>query len=175
MRSNRSKELSSRDVKEESPVDRVVAKALGNTYGQLSRRAFLSKVTRKILSISGFVIGAEIIPFLASEAHADVWNRCGLHGWICGTGTCSGGTIGAKWIQCCPPPLCPNLFQCCTYTDYCGTRPPGWGTGCDGATPSGTLWCGQAPGLYICTEVSCSVTKHEGMTDCLDNCPGQIC
>lgn len=155
---------------DEAPVDKALSATLKQRYGRLSRRSFFSLATRALIKVAGISVAAEVLPFLTSIAHAD--SNCGLHGWICGTGTCSGGTTGGsagRWAQCCD--IGCGVWSCISYYDHCGTRPANWGQGCAGVTPSGPPWCGTAGGQYICTEVSSS-GNYSSLSACQTGCTG---
>lgn len=152
-------------------VDRAVSRALDRRYANLSRRSFLSLLTRRLVGLTGIVVAAEVFPYLASTAHA-AFSECGLHGWICGTGNCSGGTAGQTWVQCCELPQCPPKWKCCTYRDYCGTPPPNHPTNCQGVEPSGTLWCNN--GEYICTTIACA-GNYSSPSSCTSGCGISLC
>jgi hypothetical protein len=150
------------DDRSSSPLDDAISKSLGDMYGNLSRRSFLSAVTRKLIGLTNVVVAAQVMPFLAPLAKAApqyaVDERCGLHGYVCGPGNCQGGVVGHKWVQCCVADRdsCPSLYSCCQYTDYCGPEPLEY-SGCDGVPPSGTSWCGPPPNRsYRCTRIVCS-------------------
>lgn len=155
---------------EPTSIDVAIGKTLQKTYGQLTRRSFLSGATRKLISLTGIGVAAQMFPYFANEAHAT--ETCGLHGWICNEFTpCYGGSIGANWIQCCQMNAPRPVFSCCTYTDYCGTRPPNWGDDCYGNEPSGPAWCGGAGGSYICTLFNCS-GQWSTLSACQSGCSG---
>lgn len=155
---------------DESPVDKALSAKLKQRYGRLSRRSFFSLATRTLIQAAGITVAAEVMPFLASVAKADGY--CGLHGWICGTGTCTGGASGGpagRWNQCCE--IGCGIWGCIGYFDRCGTRPANWGVGCTGVQPSGQPWCGTAGGQYICTEVARSGT-FGSLSSCQAGCTG---
>jgi hypothetical protein len=166
-----------------APIDTAVGRALQTQYANLSRRSFLSSLTRQVFGLVGVSLAAEVLPYLAAPAQAegwgDGWTDCGLHGYVCdGTTTCSGsgGSLGASWVQCCEKPLCPAFWKCCTYTDYCGTRPQNWGTGCYGNYIAGApAWCGGASGSYLCTIYSCTPTEWLSLANCQAHCAGSSC
>jgi hypothetical protein len=153
-----------------SSLDETVSNALAHTYGNLSRRSFLSFMTRKLIGLAGVVVASEVLPYLASDAFADA--GCGLHGFPC-SGGCGGGGVGTSWVQCCPVgtgSMC--SYTCCRHTDYCGTQPEGWPEGCTGHA-EGIAWCGGS-GAYICTVSACSGTFGSvGM--CSGACNGPSC
>jgi hypothetical protein len=162
-----------------SRLDDALSKQLARTYGNLTRRSFFSMATRKVLKLAGIAVASEVLPYLATDARADV--ECGLHGYVCNPQTtCNGGTQGISWVQCCFNHAClpgsPGFdhWQCCAYTDYCGTRPANWGNGCSGPTPSGTAWCGEAPGQYICTTLQCMYSLSS-QAACEQQCVGPVC
>lgn len=145
-----------------SSLDRAISNNLGETYGNLSRRSFLSVLTRKLIGLTNVVVASEVLPFLAAPVGAapqyEVEENCGLHGYICHTGNCSGGVIGRKWVQCCEAvhtDSCPSKWACCTYTDFCGPTELQY-SGCTGVPPAGTSWCGPPPNtFYRCTSITC--------------------
>ena len=156
-----------------APLDAIVSRNLASRYGNLSRRSFLSGLTRKLIGLAGVSLAAEIFPYLASPAFADAPGgagpNCGLHGNPC-QGGCMGGSAAASWQQCCKVNCC---YQCCTYTDFCNPPntlpPPGWPHNCTG-TASGTLWC-RPPTLtlYICTMTACS-GAYTTLSSCTSGC-----
>lgn len=149
-------------------LDATIARRLSVRYRSQSRRAFLSRVTRSLIGFAGVAVASEVLPFFASTARADT--NCGLHGYLCSSGTtCSGGIPGYAWVQCCSTDTCPQSYSCCKYTDYCGTRPAGWGSNCGGTTPAGPSWCGSAPGAYLCTSVSC-IASYGSLAECNTGC-----
>jgi len=150
-------------------ADQALSNVLARSYGNLTRRSFLSILTRRLIALAGVPLAAQVFPYFAGEARADIY--CGLHGYLCGTGNCSGGSAGASWVQCCEAAACPpGTYMCCSYTDYCGTRPQNWGAGCGGNYQQGSqAWCGQASGVYICTSVTCS-GGHPSLFSCQQNC-----
>jgi hypothetical protein len=158
-------------------VDALLGRVLRDSYAPLSRRSFLSALTRKIFALAGVSLVSEVMPFLATEARAaDAPTWCGLHGWICESGTtCYGGTPRATWVQCCEIPTgtppCPMVYTCCRYTDYCApTRPSNWGTDCHiGKQPCGLPWCGESGGMYLCTTVQCS-GNYSTFPQCANGC-----
>lgn len=145
-----------------SSVDHAIANTLDEAYGNLTRRSFLSMVTRKLIGLTGVVVASEVLPFLAAPLKAagqyEVEQDCGLHGYHCASGNCDGGTPGRKWVQCCPAnhtDSCPTKWSCCTYLDYCGPVELEY-SGCQGVEPGGTSWCGPAPNtFYRCTWAEC--------------------
>lgn len=157
------------DPREFTAGERAVAETLGRRYRSVSRRSFFSRVTRIAFAVAGVAL-LDKSPLFAVPTEHDrledafdkvaTWMDCGLNGYKCGSGACTGGTLGtgptAKWVACCKKAA--NDYRCCEYADRCGTRPAGWPSGCDGVTPAGALWCGGASGEYICTEISCSST-----------------
>jgi hypothetical protein len=160
-----------------SSLDKAIAHTLGAAYGNLSRRSFLSVLTRRLIGLTSVVVAAEVLPFLATPVKAApqyvVDDRCGLHGYICGTGNCRSGVVGHKWVQCCEAAhytgACPSKWSCCQYTDYCGTEPLAH-AGCTGFPPSGTSWCGSAPNtFYRCTKITC-IENYNSMHDTHDAC-----
>jgi len=161
---------------EATSVEGAIRQRLRKKYGQLTRRSFLSAVTRKVFSLAGVGVAAQLLPYAAQEARAQssMGALCGLHGFFCNASSpCSGGTPGAAWVQCCQidvqAPPCPTVFTCCTYRDYCGTRPQGWPNGCAGTYVGGTNWCGTAPGDYLCTTINCALS-YQNFQACQNNC-----
>jgi hypothetical protein len=165
---------------EQSTIDTVLSRALHARYANLSRRAFVSMVTRKVVGLTGIALAAEVLPFMAPVAHAQVSNPdCGLHGPKCNTGNCtnSGAQPVNRWVQCCPKLVkpCTQKYQCCTYTDWCATTPRPYNpSGCSGPGQSGTRWCSLFITNYWCTTVSCSGAY--GDTSCGNLCgpPGKM-
>ncbi len=157
-------------------VEAALERALARRYANLSRRSFLSVMMRRIITLAGVPIAAQVFPYFARTANANT--LCGMHGYWCDHGACtSAGTTPANsWVQCCDVAPCPVTYRCCTYKDYCGTRPPGWGNAtCLGRPPSGSEWCGAAPGEYVCTTVNCSPTVYSDLTSCKLGCGGAKC
>ena len=145
---------------DQSSIDSVVSNALHSRYAHLSRRAFMSVVTRKLIGLAGIGLAAEVLPFAIPDAEAQIYNpNCGLHGPKCGTGNCTNAGAQAvnRWVACCPKPVgCTQKYACCTYTDWCSTSArPYTPTGCVGPAQSGTLWCSLYITKYWCTTVSC--------------------
>jgi hypothetical protein len=172
----------------QAAIDQALGKVLRKRYGQLTRRSFLSGATRKLLSLAGVGIAAQVLPFFAKEANAQqsfVGPTCGLHGPICSSVTLcnnAGAVPRLTWNACCQIPTsvppCPMVYICCTYTDWCVlgplTVPPLWPNGCAGPPPSGVSWCGGI-GTYICTTFSCGAS-YNTWQDCSVNCqPYCIC
>jgi hypothetical protein len=160
-----------------SPVDAAIANTLTRKFGMLSRRAFLSVATRKVLSLAGVAVASEVLPFLASDAYAAEPTWCGLHGWICGTGNCSGGSRGvgasARWVQCCQTGC--GIYQCISYWDRCSTTTPPPASGCQGVSPPAGYppWCGSDMSLkYVCTEVEPIPTQYPNAGYCASACQG---
>jgi hypothetical protein len=146
-------------------LDNAISRTLGETYGNLSRRSFLSGLTRRLIGLTSVAVAAEVLPFLAAPVRAanpyEVETLCGLHGYKCATGNCTGGVMGRRWVQCCEAvrDSCPTKWSCCRYTDYCGPTELQH-SGCTGVTPGGTSWCGPAPNtFYRCTDVQCAITS----------------
>lgn len=160
-----------------SPLDAVLERVLARRYANLSRRSFLSVMTRKIITLAGVPVAAQVFPYFAPTARAST--VCGLHGYLCDQGACiSAGTTPANfWVQCCDVSVCPVTYRCCIYRDYCGTRPPNWGNStCLGSPPSGSEWCGAAPGEYVCTTVNCPPTPtYSDLASCALGCGGAKC
>lgn len=159
-----------RDIRQSpgaTPLDEAIGTMLAGAYGNLSRRSFLSVITRKVMTLAGVALAARALPYLIPEAHANI--TCGLHGRICGTNhpNCHGGTKQLCWKQCCETAAdttqC-SFWQCCVYSDYCGTRPKG----CE-PFGSGTPWCSD--GDYLCTTLDCSLV-FESINTCATNCAG---
>jgi hypothetical protein len=148
----------------QSAIDARLSRRLAKTYGTLSRRSFLSLLTRRVIGAAGVVLAAEVMPFWPNDAMAQSVN-CGLHGTVCNA-TCSKTGDMLAWTQCCE--LGCGAWYCCSYFDVCGTLPAGCNSG------SGTAWClnGQ---IYRCTIVECD-TNHayssapECAGHCLNNC-----
>lgn len=169
-----------RDPHDPSSIDLALAKALRGRYGQLTRRSFLSGVTRRMMALSGVTLAAQVFPYFVPEAHATgVGVMCGNHGYYCGTGNCTiGGDAAPKnwWKACCSiqvtAPPCPTVYMCITYTDYCGTQPTGWPDHCGGVR-SGTDWC-SGMGDYICTTTTPG-PSYSTPDDCTNNCLGAHC
>jgi hypothetical protein len=161
---------------EATGVDAALERALSRRSANLSRRSFLSGMMRKLITLAGVPIAAQVFPYFARTAQANT--LCGLHGYWCGFGTCTqAGTQPANaWVQCCDVSSCPVSYRCCTYRDYCGQRPAGWGNGtCLGQPPSGSEWCGGTDGDYVCTTVNCSATSYSTLASCTLNCGGAQC
>ncbi len=159
--------MSSRNEGDRSVADNTLSRALARRYGTLSRRSFLSVVSRKLVTLAGVPIAAQVFPYFASSAYA-ANEDCGLHGRIC-TPTCTGGTNQLQWVQCCITQECPTKYKCCHYIDKCGTRWPTYPSGCSGDA-SGTAWCSS--GEYICTILSCDVSTYGNLTTCQGFCSG---
>lgn len=159
-----------------APVDIVVGRALQTRYANLSRRAFLSSLTRKVFGLAGIGLAPQVFPYFVPNARA-AGMTCGLHGYDCDSATpCSGGSVGASWVQCCARPTCPATYKCCTYTDFCGTRASNWGTGCHGNYIQGApAWCGNAPGQFICTSTVCGTHIYGALSSCERDCTGNSC
>lgn len=163
---------------EQARVDVVLGNWLQRQYGQITRRSFLTGLTRKAISLGGISLAAHVFPFLVPEARAQAGTGalCGLHGYHCGSGTCHGGTAAFAWTACCQIPVsappCPTIFACCSYLDFCGTRPQGWPDGCAGPR-AGSSWC-AATGDYICTTSSCGAT-YQSSGECESYCLGPSC
>jgi hypothetical protein len=156
-----------RQTRTDSSLDTAVSQKLAKKYGDLSRRSFFSLATRQLIGVAGVTVASEFLPFMTNTAYAQT--TCALHGYVCDTTTsCRGGTAGSHWMQCCE--IGCNIWQCCTYTDYCGTRLGTWPAGCTGTIPSGTSWCGSAPGAYICTTVGCTGTTYSTYASCDQAC-----
>jgi hypothetical protein len=160
-------------------IDVAMGKALRKTYGNVTRRSFLSGTTRKLLSLAGVGIAAQVFPFFAKDAKAQFGTgaTCGLHGPICVSGTpCSGGVPRLSWKACCQIPIsappCPTVYICCNYVDYCllapASPPANWPIGCAGPPPSGVSWCGGV-GTYVCTSFSCGAS-YQSWGDCANYC-----
>ena len=151
----------SRPNSDQSVLDITLSNALDSRYANLSRRAFVSAMTRKLIGLTGIALAAEVMPFMVPRSHAQVEDPyCGLHGPLCGTGNChnTGAQAVNRWVACCPKlvPPCIQKYQCCTYTDWCATTDrPYTPNGC-GPAQSGTLWCSIFITKYWCTSVSCS-------------------
>jgi hypothetical protein len=168
------------DENDPSVLDGAVAKMLTTNYGQLTRRGFLSHVTRQLLNLAGVSVAAQVFPYFISDAEAVPGNQCGLHGRTCRAGTlCATGlpntAAQAAWVQCCKVEKCNTDYRCCTYTDWCGLRPAGWPDGCDPHINNATgtsSWCTM--GEYVCTQTSCSAT-YGSLKTCTDNCSGSSC
>ncbi len=145
-----------------SAVDRVVGQALARRYRNLSRRSFLSIVTRGAIRVAGVALAARILPYTVSTAVAD--SDCGLHGRHC-VPPCVGGSEQLAWKMCCGVGAdageCP-YYQCCSYIDQCGAYPPGCGL-----LGSGTAWCYS--GNYICTVTSC-MGFYQDVSQCTAYC-----
>lgn len=154
------------EEREMSPLDDTLSRGLSSKFGNLSRRAFLSKLTRQIIGMTGVFVAAEFLP---SIALADP--GCGRHGWACGAinGNCQTtvprATAHSSWVQCCEIAGCPTQWVRCTYTDYCRTiqGAPFAPFNCTGPN-TGISWCnGDANTVeFICTEMSC---QSPGFTD----------
>jgi hypothetical protein len=164
--------------REPGAVDIALGKLLQRNYGQITRRSFLSGLTRRAISVAGIGLASQVLPFMVPEAEAQVPGgptACGLHGYIC-SGSCFGGSSKLSWSACCQIPVsappCPQVWACCNYTDYCGTRPVGWPFGCQGPI-GGTSWCGGG-GDYICTTMSSGAT-YSSQPDCQNHCLGPSC
>ena len=124
-------------------LDLVISRYLEDRYGELPRRAFLSKVTRGLFLVAGVplamkanLIAAEGDPNPQAELTGDSWEWCGMHGVTC-SGKCDPnangnvGTIGTgvanAWTQCCKDKS-NGQYTCMLYKDYCGTRGPNYKT-----------------------------------------------
>lgn len=157
-------------------VDKVVSHALDNSFTNISRRSFLSLLTRKLIGLTGVAVAAEVFPYFVPRAEALVPTDCGLHGWICTSGTpCNGGVVGNKWVQCCQVPVpCDWKYKCVSYVDYCGTRPGNWPNGCVGNFIDDAIsWCGGAGGPnaeYICTKKIVHAPIYGTFAQCQSNC-----
>jgi hypothetical protein len=177
-RSNLERSFPADQDDQQSALETTFARILSGRYGTLSRRSFLSAATRRIIALAGVPIVAQVFPYFAGTAKANT--LCGLHGYWCGYGTCNtsaGAAIADAWVQCCDVAPCPVTYRCCTYRDYCGTRPANWGNAtCLGpGLGSGSTWCGATPGDYVCTTVNCSPTVFSTLSACATNCGGAKC
>jgi hypothetical protein len=162
--------MSSEENADRTGTDSALSKALAKRYGKLTRRSFLSVVTRKLVTFAGVPLAAQVFPYFVSTAHAANEN-CGLHGYICTAG-CTGGANQLMWVQCCITQECPTKYQCCKYIDKCGVRPAGWPGGCIGDA-DGDAWC--TSGEYICTVTQCDFTKYANLSSCQSGCIGPAC
>ncbi len=151
-----------------------------------SRRSFLSKSSRVVFGLFGVALAGKQAVF-GSSSPLDVsldkqiksgkvapkfggfGKYCGLHGYVCGYGSCNTGVVGSgptrQWNACCevPDPVLQCwVWQCCTYVDQCTTDlswQPDPNDPCDskGTQAVGIAWCGTGGGSrYVCTIVSCS-------------------
>jgi hypothetical protein len=160
----------------EQIVDRIISRYLARRYPALSRRSFLSMLTRQAIRVAGITVAAEVLPFLPSDAQAQSVG-CGLHGYQCDwQTTCNSGDYGAVWVRCCEIPSCVTYWFCVAYRDRCGTQPPDWGTNCHGNYVKGSdAWCGAVEGDYICTDVTVQ-GMHTSQTSCNNSCKaGPVC
>lgn len=153
--------LTTRRHPDQSPIDSVLSHALQSKYANLSRRAFLSAVTRRLIGLTGIAVATEVLPFLVPAAQAQQHDPdCGLHGPKCDTGNCTkvGAEPMSRWVACCPKAVgCTQKWQCCTYTDWCATTPrPYTPTNCVGPAQSGTSWCSVPVPHYWCTTSTCA-------------------
>jgi len=140
-----------------------------------SRRSFVSKFSRLLIGMTGVMLPGKArlfagpaIPLTPKQITTN-WNWCGLHGYICGTGNCNGGTTGSgyqrAWNACCFDPAT-SCYKCCTYADRCSFTPPPAPFQCDGPTPSGPAWCGGAGNYYVCTVVTCATSGSATLAGC---------
>lgn len=151
--------------KNHKSLDSFTGTILKKNFKLESRRSFLAKMTRLTMGLAGISILQQVPLFAASPESSEAekrlppdWNWCGLHGYICGTGNCSGGQAGTgstrAWNACCFDQNS-NCWKCCEYIDQCGATIH-TAVGCSGVTPSGSKWCGANGGsYYICTRISC--------------------
>jgi len=153
-------------------VDEAITGALAKTYRHLSRRAFLSSLTRKAIGLAGVAIAARALPLIVPEAQAQIQSTCGLAGRLCG-GACQGGAAEQSWMQCCPGPAGPGecpYYTCCSYQDLCAASRP---AGC-GALGGAVSWC-SGTDLYICTQFVCN-GFYENQSSCSVGCaPAGLC
>lgn len=130
--------------------DRFLARKLASRTRLVSRRMFLSKLTRNVFAVAGVAIAAkaglfEIGRLQAGSASQNLsappanvmagpnpnpvpWEWCGLHGYVC-SNTCNGGGVvtytsaGYGWVQCCQNPA-DSKWHCCKYQDECSLTDP---------------------------------------------------
>lgn len=159
-------------------LDKIIAAELSRHSRFISRRAFLSRLSKGVLALAGVSIAATIGLYEVPSAEAfeppPAWEQCGLHGYYCSP-TCNGGTssLGYGWVQCCENPST-SQWYCCAYSDQCSATPVTV-SGCKGTQPCGPKWYAN-PGsvYYICTNASCSPTGYASIADCVCNfTPGE--
>lgn len=170
------------DLKEKQNPDEKISGTLAKRYRQESRRSFISKLTRFTFAVAGVKLANTLKVFAGPPLmmyQSSNWQYCGLSGYLCGTGNCSGGTVGSgpgrKWNACCDAdPTCGD-WRCCTYTDRCKStvHTP---SGCSAPNGvSGLVWCGnQSNQNYVCTDVSCGATQG-ATTQGACSCTGTQC
>ena len=147
-------------------VDEAITGKLSKKYRDLSRRAFLSFLTRKAIAVAGVAVAAQALPFLVPVARAQV-STCGLDGRTCAS-PCTGGIAQDAWVACCQVGSGASCyFTCCFYTDLCQASLP---SGC-GSFGSGFPWC-NGSSLYVCTVIECSgqyASQSLCQSDCVPN------
>jgi hypothetical protein len=182
-------------------VDQLVNKMLTTRFKHVSRRSFLSKLTRLAFGAAGVTVAAraalELRPAAAQVPPpppnapwaSGGWQGCGLNGFLCGTGSCTPPANlvgGGSWSKCCFDPSCGFWFSC-TYNDMCGTVARTWnGSDCSGQgiLYGATNWCtgttlpdGTLSQKYWCTVVACSGGGSPTEKECNGNAlgGGSIC
>jgi hypothetical protein len=153
-------------------VDAAIAKSLSTAYRDLSRRAFLSSLTRKAMAFAGVAVAAQALPFVIRDARAQTQSTCGLTGRLCGS-PCTGGVGQLWWTACClggsgGGGQC-SYYTCCTYQDLCAASFP---AGCGRMGGGALAWC--TSGVYICTTVCCR-GFFQDFASCNGSCSGAAC
>src|SRR5690606_35215237 len=74
--------MEKQENRDEAALDSVMRQMLVDNYGQLTRRSFLSRMTRKLFALTGVSLAAQVFPYFAPEAQAASPTWCGLHGWV---------------------------------------------------------------------------------------------
>jgi methylamine dehydrogenase light chain len=141
-------------------LDRLAERATVALSERGSRRAFLAKVGRAILVISG--VGAvtasgvlqPVDRRVALAASCTDWSKCAMHGYPCencggSASSCpSGCSAGSSWTGCCS--FNANCYYYVTFQDCCGCSQSGCSNWC--ANSSEPNWCaGAGGGTYTCT------------------------
>ncbi len=184
-----------------NPLDHLISQALVKTAAPISRRSAVGTGLKVLFGVSGLGVNGYLFSRYAGTGrkvrrmtaqaivplNSVLGNCAGLHGYLC-TGNCSTSAAGASgcvksdttkagssWVACCntKPAGEAKSFQCYQMLDWvCTTRGTNWGTGCDGAAPSGTVWFGGTQGtkVYTCTEMDSNGTTYTSGTTCATNC-----
>jgi hypothetical protein len=160
-------------------VDEAISKTLSGRYGNLTRRGFLSGVSRSLLKLTGVTLAAQVLPFFPGKAQAQAYgDDCGLHGYTCGTGNCqqSSATVESwHWVQCCGYPVdpCTTAWQCRRYIDHCSNTfhsPSGCTGNMDGGTPSWCNWYSASHPHYVCTTSIATGPYYDNIESCKSGC-----
>lgn len=62
--------MEKQENRDEAALDSVMRQMLVDNYGQLTRRSFLSRMTRKLFALTGVSLAAQVFPYFAPEAQA---------------------------------------------------------------------------------------------------------